>query len=118
MRKKETWYIGLVKPPRLGELRGSYRWVRFQEVEGYQVTVPGYEEFDFFVHGQTGDWNLTDGRSGCFIVEGWPTIKEVKEAAKARLDRELRSVDRYRDAVEKSVVKNGLSPRYREEVKL
>lgn len=107
MPKKETWYI------RLLELNVGPN--AFQAVQGSRVSIPGYEEFDFFAHGHSGDWTITDGRTGCSIVSGKVRQKDAIVFAKARLDA-MAGPEKYGEVIATKEQKDGVSPRYREEV--
>lgn len=107
MPKKETWYIRLLSVEPGAD--------RFKAVQGRRVTIPGYEEFDFFMEGEEGAWAVTDARTGCFVVLYQSTEKAAIAAAKARLDRKAGSAEKYAALIAQKEKKEGVSPRYRQE---
>lgn len=126
MPRRQVWYIHLrerhvdgVVPddwetfvPR-EQLRAHDR-DRWRPVEGYRVRIPGYEEFDFFVHGDRNSWTVSDARTGCFLVMYQDTQKEAIAAAQKRLDCKAGSPEKYRAVLAAQERRTGLSPRYEE----
>lgn len=103
MRKKETWYIHL-RPPCADPWR---------PVQGSRVTIPGYEEFELFMHGERRSWSVTDARTGCYIVLYGSTQKDAIAVAQQKLDSKG-GLEKYQEAIARKEQKDGLSPRYEE----
>ena len=100
--KQDTYYIGEAT---------AGGGVAFKPVKGRKVTVPGYEDYEFFAHGETGVWRVTDAKSGAALTRLADTIKDAIAEAKANLDKAggRAAFDKLQAEM---VKKSGISPRF------
>ena len=73
--------------------------------------IPGHPELDIFIHGERGQWTISEGKTGMKITESKTkkgAIEFVIDQIK-RCDREGTSIE---GIIEKHVKKYGLSPRW------
>lgn len=80
----------------------------FKEVKGKKVVIPGYEDMDFFVSGETGNWGITEASTGLGMGQHAETIKEAISKAKKAIDYHGRS------AFDREIAKSEKTPRHQE----
>jgi len=87
------------------------------EVKGEPVVIPGFEEYDLFVHGEIDTLGFCDldsltaseGKSGSRVSKVGSKEEVIEYAAKLFTDHGKEDVD---VRIKESVGKNGLSPRW------
>jgi hypothetical protein len=103
--KQDTFYIG-------EGMAG--RGVAFKPVKGRRVMVPGYEDYEFFAHGKTGAWKVTDAKTGAALTRFTNTTKDAIAQAKENLDKfgGKAAFDKRRAEM---VKESGVSPQFKTE---
>jgi len=87
---------------------GGFEW---EKIKGKRIVVPGYEDVDTFVHGKSGDWQVSEGKTGSSLRVYAKTIDEVIAETKKRLD-EAGGKAKVTKVGEDLVEEHGISPRY------
>ena len=87
---------------------------RYEEVAGKKVKIPGFEQFDTFIHRDSDSderWVISEGKTGLRMSAslGFRTQREAIENVRTTIERV--SPDKVASIIE-SLVKTALSPRY------
>jgi len=83
----------------------------FEEVKGRKIDVPSYENYDLFLTGKSGSWEVSEGKTGYTLSVYGNTISEAIAKTKEKLDKigGKAKLDTY---IESAIKSHGLSPRY------
>jgi hypothetical protein len=92
----------------------------WEEVKGEKVEIKGFEGYDFFIHGKSGDWNISEGITGMRLpfIDSFKTSKEAKNCLGKLLkakDGKVLTLKTAHLRVDKGIkegIKLGISPRY------
>jgi hypothetical protein len=87
---------------------------RFERVKGRKVIIPGFEQFDFFVHEDDFNKVISSAKAGGFFAcgsKGTPTSKVIKYAMQRLKERKITPA-KFRKIEARYIKKYGLSPRY------
>jgi len=93
------------------EMNEEKEW-EFSEVKGERVIIPGYSEFDFFIHKKDKLWLVSEGKTGAKISQDEKTKKLAIESATDTINRHGK--ERLIQSMEGLIIRVGLSPRYTE----
>lgn len=81
-------------------------------IEGKSVTIPGFEKYAFFIaKTETGEWDVSEVKTGLRVSNIGNTQKEAIQAAAANLEAGTKSMP-LDELLEKQLKRQGLSPYY------
>jgi hypothetical protein len=104
----------------INQFNAQGRFIGWQPVTGWPVTLPGWEEFAFFARRTyrqprfEGDapetWTINEVTTGAFVGQGAPTLKAAIEQVIEQLNAKSGGADGLRAVIAEKIAATGSAP--------